>query len=44
MKINFKPNLYNQSTGGNTMAIAAGILAVSGVITYVLEKNAPDVL
>ena len=31
-------------TGGNIMAIAAGILVVSGVITYEFEKNAPSVL
>ena len=26
------------------MALAIGIIAVSGVITYELEKNAPEVL
>lgn len=26
------------------MAIAVGIVAVSGIITYELEKNAPEVL
>ena len=30
--------------GGIIMALAVGIIAVSGVITYELEKNAPDVL
>ena len=31
-------------SGGNTMALALGIVTVSGIITYELEKNAPDVL
>jgi hypothetical protein len=31
-------------SGGNTMALALGIVAVSGIITFELEKNAPDVL
>jgi hypothetical protein len=35
-------NIY--LSGGITMALALGIVAVSGIITYELEKNAPDVL
>ena len=37
-------NKYIILTGGNIMAIAVGIIVASAIITYIFEKNAPDVL
>ena len=41
---NFKPTKSKYFIGGIIMALTLGIVAVSGIITYELEKNAPDVL
>ena len=37
-------NQIYKISGGITMAIAAGIIAVSGIISFELEKHAPSVL